>query len=339
MAEQTMVCSVVVPTYNRAPLLKRFLTSLCQQDMDPRAFEVIVVDDGSQDETQTVLRDVEVPYRLVSFQQENQGPAAARNRAIVAASSDLIVCLDDDVMPAPDLLRRHLEAHEGSRPMAIMGAMILPPGKRLAPWLEWEACSLDKQYQQMISGDWHASHRQFYTANASFPRLTALEAGLFDTTFRRAEDVEFAYRLELAGAGFDFLPEAVVYHEPDRTYEQWLRVPYQYGYYDYVMTTRKGPSWTLDNAARDLQGRQPAIRAAVRLLMGRDTLFKVSVKLAGFAAVLAARAGMHGVSRAAYSAIFNVSYWQGVRDGFGSRAACLSLLKTGSVPHTVPARA
>jgi len=318
------MCSVIVATYNRSELLGKLLASLADQDIGPTAFEVVVIDDGSQDNTLDYLKSVKAPYAFRYKTQRNQGPAAARNEAISLATSNLVVSLDDDVMAAPDLLRHHVLAHQGREHLAAMGVMLLPPEKQLRPWLQWEAATLDKQYRHLRQGDWRATPRHFYTANASFGRDDALKAGLFDPRFRRAEDIEFAYRLEDQGGSFQFLPHAVVHHDPNRTYQEWLRVPLQYGHYDVVMG-REGRRNVLRHAAWDYSRRQAALKVAAHALVGRHRLIHGFNVVAAGVASAASLIAMPRVSRAAYSAIFNLQYWQGLSEGLGGRKAFWSM--------------
>jgi hypothetical protein len=224
-------------------------------------------------------------------------------------------------MPRFDLLRRHLELQESQEHTAAMGVMILPPNKRLDPWLEWEAVTLEKQYASMMRGDWGATPRQFYTANSSFQKDDALRAGLFDATFRRAEDVELAYRMQDIGVGFQFLAEAVVYHEPNRSYADWLKVPWQYGQYDVVMWQKKERASILQKARNDFHRRQRVLRLAARLLVGRKLLLNGFISAAAISASLSARIGFRRPCRGLYSAIFNLQYWQGFCESTGGRAA------------------
>jgi glycosyltransferase involved in cell wall biosynthesis len=326
------LCSVVVATCNRVFLLNRLLESLGEQDVAADQFEVIVVDDGSRDGTPLLLQSARVPYRLRHFRQDNQGPAAARNLAINNARADVILTLDDDVVATPSLIRRHLELHQSAEHYAATGVMSLPSDKRLAPWLEWEAVTLDKQYQAMIRGDWAPTPRQFYTANASFRRQDAAAAGLFDTTFRRAEDVEMAYRMQDLGVQFEFLPDAVVFHEPNRSYKNWLRVPLLYGRYDVVMW-RKGRENILRSVREEFAHYRPApLRALARLLVGRRLLLNSFISVAGKLAAVAGAAGMGRVCRPLYSAIFNLQYWQGVSEELGGRKAFWQAMDQGSTP-------
>jgi glycosyltransferase involved in cell wall biosynthesis len=312
-------CTVVIATYNRARLLKRVLASLNDQELSRDRFEVIVVNDGSTDDTQQALDDFESSFTLVRMKQTNQGPGAARNLAIRAASNEIIVSLDDDVVADRRLLQTHLEAHCKSDNLAVTGVMALPASRRLRGWLEFDAKSLQKQYDAMVHGTWRATPRQFYTANASFRRADALAAGLFDPLFRRAEDVELAYRLRDNGVNFDFLPDAVVFHEPNRTYRQWLLVPHSYGHYDVVMAWSKGREDVLKNACKEFRYRNRWLQKLARVLVGRKIFLRSFVQIARLVAEASHWAHADKVSYSAYSAIFNLEYWQGICEGVGGR--------------------
>jgi glycosyltransferase involved in cell wall biosynthesis len=118
--------SVIIPTYNRASLLVRAVESVLVQTH--RNTELIIVDDGSTDDTATILRGYGHQLRL--FQQENAGPAAARNRGIAAANGDFIAFLDSDDYWLPTKLERQLRAleHAGfSSPCCLCDCSIVDP--------------------------------------------------------------------------------------------------------------------------------------------------------------------------------------------------------------------
>lgn len=98
--------SVVVPTYNRASLLRRALRSILEQTRFPD--EIVVVDDGSTDNTASVVEDEFSEVRLLS--QENRGVSAARNLGIMTTSGDWVAFLDSDDEWVPEKLERQLAA-------------------------------------------------------------------------------------------------------------------------------------------------------------------------------------------------------------------------------------
>ena len=92
--------SVIIPTYNRAGMLKEAIDSVLTQEYS--GFELIVVDDGSTDETSQLLEDYDA--KIKHIRQSNQGVSAARNRGIAAASGEFIAFLDSDDLWLPQKL-------------------------------------------------------------------------------------------------------------------------------------------------------------------------------------------------------------------------------------------
>lgn len=321
--------SVVIPTYNRATHLRRTLEALAEQDLAPHEFEVIVTDDGSKDGTPFVLAGA-FPYRLVALKQQNSGPAAARNAAVRAASADIILFIDDDVIPARDLLSRHLRLQDQA-PGVVIGRMAHPTNLRLTVWAEWETRMLEKQYADMVAGRWAPTYRQFYTANASVPRQVLLDAGLFDEQFRRAEDVELAYRLSRAALTFRFDAGAVVEHDTPRSLGAWMSMASLYGRYDVIMTRDKGYALMLELVGTEFtQQRRPALRAAARLLVGRGAAMAALRAFAPLAMRAFAAVGFRNGAMAVCSATFNLLYWDGVARELGARSAFWDLVRRWS---------
>src|SRR5690349_12686793 len=118
--------SVVVPTFNRRASLHRLLMALSAQTYPTEQFEVIVVDDGSTDGTDQLLASLITPYALQVIRQANGGPAVARNRGVASAHGALIVFLDDDVEPVPELLAEHVAVHDAESDPVVIGPMSPP---------------------------------------------------------------------------------------------------------------------------------------------------------------------------------------------------------------------
>ncbi len=158
--------SVVLPTYNRLQQLRRVLAGLENQTCPLADFEVVVVSDGSSDGTNEFLQEMKTPLQLTAVIQANQGVAAARNQGVAQAQGDLVLFIDDDVVPTPQLVAEHLcfhAAHEEE--VIVLGPMLTPLDTRLSPWAQWEQDMLVKQYEAMLSGSWEPTARQFYTGN------------------------------------------------------------------------------------------------------------------------------------------------------------------------------
>lgn len=104
-----MLASLIVPTRNKAPFLARTLASFSRQDTP--AFEVVVVDDGSDDDTREVARGFGDALDLRYIRRAHMGRAAARNAGVRSARGDLLIFCDDDRLATPGFVREHLEAH------------------------------------------------------------------------------------------------------------------------------------------------------------------------------------------------------------------------------------
>ena len=309
------VVSVVLPTYNRLPRLCRVLEGLARQTIPPEQVEVIVVSDGSSDGTDEYLASGATPVPVTFASQPNQGPAAARNHAIALACSDLVLFLDDDVVPLPDLVLAHVRAHEREGPdVVVLGPMLTPPEFAMAPWVRYEQAMLYKQYDAMTAGAWEPTARQFYTGNASVQRQHVVDAGGFDSAFTRAEDVELAYRLAGRGLRFVFVPAAAGHHHAERRYESWRANAYQYGRNDVIFARDKAQEWLGWAIAEELERHHPLVRLLVRLSLDRPLRHRAAVGGFGRLAAVAAAIGAERVSMAALSAVYNATYYQGIAD-------------------------
>ena len=331
--------SVVVPTYNRREALARLLASLARQTLPPRDFEVVVVDDGSTDGTADWLRSRDFPYPLRVVAGAHQGPSAARNAGVDAASGARVLFVDDDVVPVPENLAEHVAtagAH-GVERTVVMGPLSPPPGVPRPPWLRWVDATLARQYRSLATGEFVASPRQFYTANAAVPRALLQRVGGFDTRFLRDEDAGLAYRLEAAGARFAFALSADVYHFAEHSFATWRRTAYQYGRYEVVMERAKGLR-ALRVVTREFHRRHPLTRAVARIGVGRPALIRPVVTALGDLALVADRLHAERVAMLALSVISNLLYWQGVADELGGAAELWRRVDATIEPAPTPGR-
>jgi glycosyltransferase involved in cell wall biosynthesis len=218
--------TVVIPTYRRPETLFPVLDALAAQS-DPPEFEVVVVDDGSGDETPTRLAAFRPPYPFRFFSQENAGPASARNRGVCEARGEVVLFLGDDTVPEPALLAVHGDAHREKRPypVAVLGYTTWPLGLPVSPFLHHiNEYGLQFGYR-LIRDPERVPFNFFYTSNVSLPRRLLIEAGLFDTSFPHAawEDIEVAYRLMQQGMRMLYRPAAVARHHHDITFASFRR--------------------------------------------------------------------------------------------------------------------
>lgn len=311
--------SVVIPTYNRCAQLERVLLGFVAQDLPPSDFEIIVVSDGSTDGTDEYLAGDSCPLDVVLVRQENQGPGVARNNGVEKSAAAIVLFVDDDVVPAPELVRVHLERHaEADERTVIIGPLLTPEDTSLEPWVEWEQRMLYKQYDAMARGDWSATARQFYTGNASLGRALFEESGGFDPTYRRGEDVELSYRLAGLDASFEFDPSARAFHHASRSYESWLSIAASYGGNDVKLWRDHGQRWLLPAARAEWGYRNPLTRFYTRRAMTNETLRNLLSGNGAEVTNLLERFGLGRAGQAVLSAIYNATYYQGLAEELGS---------------------
>lgn len=219
--------SVVIPTYNRSEILSECLKALFKQDFDPNQFEIIVVDDGSQDDTQEVLQKLQKksPVNLTFFRQSNQGQGVARNKGISQASGDIILLLGDDIIATPQLLKEHDRTHRfhPEEPAAVLGLITWHPKLLITPlmrFMEQGGAILGRfgghQFAfDLLRGKRMADYHFFYTSNISLKRSLLLRFK-FDPWFSGYgwEDIELGYRLtKQANLALHYEPNAIGYHD------------------------------------------------------------------------------------------------------------------------------
>ncbi len=318
--------SLVIPTHNRCASLRMVLTGLERQTIPPEQFEALVICDGCTDESVAMCQGLTTPYRLrVIEQTPNQGPAAARNRGVQEAAAPLILFIDDDVVPEPTLIAEHLRLHMQDARAVVIGPLLAPPGVRLNPWTDWEEAMLDKQYRAMSAQEWEPTPRQFYTGNASVRREYILEAGGFDPRFRRAEDIELAFRFSDLGLRFYFNPEARGWHHARRSLRAWLNISTAYGQADVSMYQSGRPTMLICMAS-EFHGRRRHLQGLARVCVGHT--WRLRLVTGGLLAIthLAAWTRQRKLVYAASSAVFNLRYWQSVSEQIGGAAAFWALV-------------
>jgi glycosyltransferase involved in cell wall biosynthesis len=190
--------SVVIPTYNRAHLAARAAESALSQVPPPA--EVIVVDDGSGDDTPQRLGGMPgVRY----LRQDNAGLSAARNAGIRAATSEWIALLDDDDRFLPGKLAQDLAIIEGDSAVDLVygnGRRVSPEGADLGLSLRNHSLPADPLRALLVDNF-------VLVQTVTVRRRLLLEVGLFDTALRVSEDIDMWVRLALHGARFRFAPE------------------------------------------------------------------------------------------------------------------------------------
>lgn len=236
--DETLLCSVIIPVYNGAAVIERCLDALAAQTISPRRYEIVVVDDGSRDQTPALVRAWAARRPAVTLRlatQENAGPASARNHGARLAQAPLLLFTDADCIPAPGWIAAFLGAFASADPpSAAMGAY---RSAQRTPAARFAQMEFEERYALMAQ---HASIDFVATYSAAYQGDVFLAAGGFDSAFRTAnnEDTELAYRLSAQGKRMVFVPDAIVEHEHDATWRSYWRTKMGRGYWRAVVYQR-----------------------------------------------------------------------------------------------------
>jgi len=190
--------SVVVVCYNRARILEKCLECLFLQDYPPDKYEVVYVDDGSDDDTAEVLDGLRPECGFTRISQPRSGQGIARNRGVEAARGEAVIFVDSDAFAPPWFVREHVASHRASPGSIVDGPAINMESDGVPTSLPFRA----PQVRALAALDFGGA--SFITVNASCPRERFVSVGGFDPDFHRGwwwEDVELGARLRESGLG------------------------------------------------------------------------------------------------------------------------------------------
>ena len=226
--------SIVVPVYNGAGTISACLESLLSQNYPAEAYDIIVVENGSTDNTTQAVE--KYPVRL--FHSERRGPASARNYGISKGEADIIAFTDADCIAHPnwlaELTRPYLDPQIGG-----VGGTILAHDHANPTDVEM----FSREHSPLIN--FVSGEGEFlphlYTANASYRRDLLIQVGGFNPKMITGEDVDLSWRVQLqTGARLGCAAEAIVYHLHRSTRIGLARQYRQYGFGEILLDTLYG---------------------------------------------------------------------------------------------------
>jgi glycosyltransferase involved in cell wall biosynthesis len=225
--------SIIIPTFNGAARIGNCLDSLVKQTAG-RNVEILVVDDGSTDNTPNVVRGYS-SVRLIT--QANAGPASARNRGAMEARGKILLFTDDDCVPMPDWLEAMLGPFKDPEVVGAKGVYRTHQSSLAARFVQIE---YEDKYRLMAG---LPSIDFIDTYSAAFRRDRFLEMTGYDTSFpvACAEDIELSYRMSARGWKMKFVPAAIVYHTHPDTLSRYLKKKYKFAFWR-MLAVRKNPS-------------------------------------------------------------------------------------------------
>ena len=219
--------SVIVPAYQACEVLPWCLTALHHQTIDPARYEIIIVDDGSTDDTVRVAENAMGSPPVQVVRAVHAGPAHARNLGAQAAQGDLLLFTDADCEPASDWIEKLTQVFTQTKISGAKGVYRTHQTSLVARFVQQE---YQDKYDRLLTQD---TIDFIDTYSAAYRRDVFLANGGFDVTFNTAsvEDQEFSFRLAEQGLRLVFAPEAVVYHQHDESVREYARRKYRIGYW------------------------------------------------------------------------------------------------------------
>ena len=203
-----MNVSIVIPTYNRKPILMKCLKALENQTLNTniKNYEIVVVDDGSTDGTSLWIKNNKdnLPH-VVLFQQEHGGPALGRNLGVIKSKYEIIIFIDSDLIVLDDFINCHVEkllaSWRRNNKKCFTYGSVINTSNFLNPQIEKNKLT-------------DTSFAYFATGNVAISKELILSAGLFDTSFSLYgwEDLELGERLRKIGTKLIKCPNAVGFH-------------------------------------------------------------------------------------------------------------------------------
>ena len=206
-ANNSLPCSVVIPTYNRKDVLRKSLSALFNQTISPKNYEIIVVDDGSTDGTGEEIDSLSSPCKLKYLNPGKVGMAPARNQGVKNAEGEIILFVDSDSLATKTLLEDHLSLHQENDKIIVQGPIIITSNfDTLA--VRWGLLDIFRNIRDLYPG-------AFATGNVSVRKEHILKVGLFDEDFTGYGWGDFELGRRLVKLGIKIKRRylgAIVYH-------------------------------------------------------------------------------------------------------------------------------
>lgn len=303
--------SVVIPTFQRREDVLRAVRAFATQECN-KPFEVIVVVDGSADDTAAALRSLVLPFPLTVVEQSHAGAAAARNAGARLAAGEYLLFLDDDMEAHPRLLAEHLLGlNDGAD--AVIGHLPLHPAARRTFLTDaYDAFVTERAARLGLQGE-PVRMEDVLTGQLSVRRTAFQALGGFDEDFTKGgtygnEDLDLGIRLLEAGHLIVFSLCALSFHHYSTDTRSYLRQARQTGHAD-VALARKHPAQAA--SVFDAHSAYPHGHAVRRLLGGTSGALLLRV----LSAVAIACAGIRSTSPVLarwVDLLFELEYWRGV---------------------------
>ena len=217
----TPAVTVIVPVYNAEISLEKCIKSILDLDYPKDRLEIIFIDNNSTDASLSILEKYK--DRIKVLNEKKQGAPAARNKGIKEASHEIIAFADADCEVDKEWLKKLVEVLAKNQNISAVGGKILSK----------KPCNDIERYGEIIHDNEKAIN--FYdppyiaSGNMAIKKSLIIKVGMFDEEIVRSEDLDMFFRLNSIGYRFKYTPEAVVFHQNEKTLMGLLREGFVHG--------------------------------------------------------------------------------------------------------------
>jgi len=223
--------SIIVPTFNRANEVRELIGSFQNQTLPHNQFEVLLVDDGSDDDTPERVKQFmpQADFRIRLLQHQHEGPGPARNFGMAQAEGEFFLFIDSDCIADRHWLERIAQAVEQEQPQAFGGPDgVLPEFTPLQKAIDYSMTSF------LTTGGMrgHSKKRlaKFYPRSFNM----GIHYSIFENlggmnNLRHGQDLEFSRRIVASGAKVIYVPDAIVYHKRRTSLRKFFRQMFNWG--------------------------------------------------------------------------------------------------------------
>src|SRR5450759_242656 len=218
--------SIIIPAYNATATLPACFQAVQHQSIDRSRYEIIVVDDGSNDHAAVLAKKILEDNSLSKIiSVPHGGQAAARNAGAQIARGDLILFTDADCAPLPDWIEQLASAFEDQQVVGAKGTYCTRQTALVARFVQQE---YQDKYDRMAR---QATIDFIDTYSAAYRREVFLAHGGFNPSITIDEDQEFSFRLAAQGQRLIFVPQAIVAHQHVASLIKYARRKFHIGYW------------------------------------------------------------------------------------------------------------
>jgi lipopolysaccharide/colanic/teichoic acid biosynthesis glycosyltransferase/glycosyltransferase involved in cell wall biosynthesis len=249
--------SVIIPAHNASETIARCVKAVRSQTIPLNEYEIIVVDDGSTDQT------AEIAWQAgAEVIEQNRGrPAAARNAGIQAAEGDIVCFTDADCFPAPTWLEELVRPFDNPEIIGAKGTYASDQPELVARFVQLE---YEDKYD-LLKGQERIDFIDTYSA--AYRRQVLTANNCFDENFPYLEDQELSFRLAARGYGMVFQPLAVVHHLHSHTLAGYFRKKFTIGYWKAQVVRRFPKQGVKDSHTPQVMKIQMGLMALIYLAL------------------------------------------------------------------------